>query len=50
MRTNNLPKYSDLVSLIPGGTIQFLDLGLDTRKLPRLKTEYWEWRDESVLC
>ncbi|WP_262966138.1 virulence factor SrfB [Methylobacter psychrophilus] len=47
MRTNNLPKYSDLVSLIPGGTIQFLDLGLDTRKLPRLKTEYWEWRDES---
>ncbi|MDD5581304.1 MAG: virulence factor SrfB [Methylobacter sp.] len=46
MRTNNLPKYRDLVSLIPGGTIQFLDLGIDIKKLPKLKTQFLEWKNE----
>lgn len=45
MRKKELPKYRELVSLIPGGTIQFLDIALDLTRLPRLKTEYWEWED-----
>jgi len=37
-----LPDYRKVVSLIPGGTMQFLDLGFDIRKIPRLKTEFLE--------
>ena len=37
-----LPEYRQVVSLIPGGTMQFLDLGFDLRQLPRLKTEFLE--------
>ena len=39
---NKLPKYGSIVSIVPGGTIQFLDLAFDTRKLGRLKTEFHE--------
>jgi hypothetical protein len=38
----DLPEYRQVVSLIPGGTMQFLDLGFDLRQLPRLKTEFLE--------
>jgi hypothetical protein len=37
-----LPEYRKVVSLIPGGTMQFLDLGFDIRKLSRIKTEFLE--------
>jgi len=37
-----LTEYRRVVSLIPGGTMQFLDLGFDIRKLSRLKTEFLE--------
>jgi hypothetical protein len=37
-----LPRYRKVVSLIPGGTMQFLDLGLDIRRLSRVKTEFLE--------
>ena len=37
-----LPEYRKVVSLIPGGTMQFLDLGFDIRKIARLKTEFLE--------
>ena len=49
MRKTELPKYRELVSLIPGGTIQFLDLGFDAAAVPKLKIEYWEWEDETKL-
>jgi hypothetical protein len=39
---SELPEYRSVVSLIPGGTMQFLDLGFDLRKIPRLKTEFLE--------
>lgn len=45
MRKTELPKYRDLVSLIPGGTIQFIDLAFDAALIPKLKTEFWEWDD-----
>lgn len=38
----DLPEYFSVVSLIPGGTMQFLDLGFDIRKLSRPKTEFLE--------
>jgi hypothetical protein len=44
MKRNDLPKYRDIVSLIPGGTIQFLDIGLNIKAIPKGKTEYWEWQ------
>jgi len=37
-----LPEYRKVVSLIPGGTMQFLDLGFDIRKISRIKTEFLE--------
>jgi len=37
-----LPTYRKVVSLIPGGTMQFLDIGIDIRSLPRLKSEFLE--------
>lgn len=37
-----LPEYGRLVSLIPGGTIQFLDLAFDIKALGRLRTEFHE--------
>lgn len=37
-----LPTYRKVVSLIPGGTMQFLDLAFDIRKMARLKTEFLE--------
>lgn len=39
-----LPKYRGVVTLIPGGTMQFLDLGFDLAKIKRLKTEYFEYK------
>lgn len=38
-----LPKYNKVVSLIPGGTMQFLDLGFDITKAPRPKTQFCEF-------
>jgi len=37
-----LPRYRKIVSLIPGGTMQFLDLGFDIHRLSRVKTEFLE--------
>jgi hypothetical protein len=37
-----LPEYRKVVSIIPGGTMQFLDLGFNIRKLSRIKTEFLE--------
>ena len=34
---HELPEYRKVVSLIPGGTLQFLDLGFDISKLAFLK-------------
>ena len=39
---HELPEYRKVVSLIPGGTLQFLDLGFDISKLARVKTEFLE--------
>jgi hypothetical protein len=39
---SDLPEYRKLIALIPGGTIQFLDLGFDLRKQGRIKTEFYE--------
>lgn len=47
MKKTDLPKYRELVSLIPGGTLQFLDLGFNTAALPKLETEYWEWEERA---
>jgi hypothetical protein len=43
---SGLPDYRSLVSLIPGGTMQFLDLGFDLLKIKRLKTEYYEYQSQ----
>ena len=40
---SELPKYRSVVTLIPGGTMQFLDLGFDLGRIKRLKTEYYEY-------
>ena len=37
-----LPDYRKVISLIPGGTLQFLDLGFNIAKLSRIKTEFLE--------
>ncbi|MEI7532494.1 MAG: virulence factor SrfB [Betaproteobacteria bacterium] len=47
-KKTDLPKYRALVSLIPGGTTQFLDLGFDITKIKRLSTEFFEYEKESV--
>lgn len=44
MKRMDLPKYRDTVTLMPGGTIQFLDLGLNLKTVPKSKIEYWEWQ------
>jgi len=45
-KKSDLPKYKDWVSLIPGGTTQFLDLGIDITKIKRLSTEFFEYEKE----
>jgi hypothetical protein len=47
MKRDEFPKYRDIVSLIPGGTIQFLDIGLNIKVIPKGKTEYWEWQSDN---
>lgn len=37
-----LPEYRKVISLIPGGTLQFLDLGFNISKSSRIKTEFLE--------
>ena len=37
-----LPEYRKVISLIPGGTLQFLDLGFNLSKSSRIKTEFLE--------
>lgn len=37
-----LPEYSNLVSLIPGGSIQFLDIAFDAKSAGRMTTEFYE--------
>jgi hypothetical protein len=39
----SIPKYGDSASIIPGGTMQFLDIGIDIRKVKRLTSEYYEY-------
>ena len=39
---SDLPEFRNVVSLIPGGTLQFLDLGFNIQKVSRLKTEFLE--------
>jgi hypothetical protein len=43
-----LPEYRSLVSVIPGGTIQFLDLAFNLSKVKRLGTEYFEYTRDGV--
>ena len=45
-RNTGLPEYRNLVKIIPGGTIQFLDLAFDINKIKRLKTEFFEYAQE----
>ena len=45
-KKSDLPKYRALVSLIPGGTTQFLDLGINITKIKRLTTEFFEYEKE----
>jgi len=37
-----LPEYGNLVSLIPGGTIQFIDFAFNAKDIGRLTTEFHE--------
>ncbi|MGC2857737.1 virulence factor SrfB [Novispirillum sp. DQ9] len=39
----DFPRYKKLVSLVPGGPLQFLDLGFSLDLLPRLREEFWEY-------
>lgn len=39
----DLPRYKKLVSLVPGGPLQFLDLGFSLDQAPRLREEFWEY-------
>jgi hypothetical protein len=43
----SIPKYGDSISIIPGGTMQFLDIGIDIRKIKRLTSEYYEYSKNS---
>jgi hypothetical protein len=45
-KKNHLPNYRSLVSLIPGGTIQFLDIGFNIDGIKRLTTEFYEFEKE----
>lgn len=47
-KQNELPKYRPLVSIIPGGTIQFLDLGFNIDGIKRLSTEFFEFEKEDL--
>ncbi len=47
-KKSDLPKYRALVSLIPGGTTQFLDLGINITKIKRLTTEFFEYEKEAA--
>lgn len=37
------PKYKKMISLVPGGTLQFLDLGFNVNTLPKIREEFWEY-------
>lgn len=39
------PRYKKLVSLVPGGPLQFLDLGFSLDQIPRLREEFWEYAE-----
>jgi hypothetical protein len=44
----DLPKYRPLVSLIPGGTLQFLDIRFKTEGMKNLPTEFYEYEKEDT--
>lgn len=39
----DFPRYKKMISLIPGGPLQFLDLAFNIDQLPRIREEFWEY-------
>lgn len=47
MKKHHLPEYRGSVALIPGGTLQFLDIGLNLKAIPKSQIEFWEYKGEA---
>jgi hypothetical protein len=45
MKKHHLPEYRGSVALIPGGTLQFLDIGLNLKAIPKSQIQFWEYHD-----